>query len=636
MITKEDFGCLRDCDSYTREFQRRLESQGVIFWTEKTVRIPSLKLVLTKHDLGEEARKRYSQIFQGHQIRVIWYFDYSDLKECYQREGIIGGKQKKKSGAAKQKEKLEVRRRSLTKLPDTTSQTDEAGPSGTQVVDLSPIKSEPHKDSSDTDTDSEEEQLTLGLEQPGDDSDTDSSGSDPESSESDEEEDPEVVAMADPPVPAANVVVAAANVIPAGNSLEENRRALLGNDYNQVAAVEDLRRQSSMYWMADLVNKHLVGASVYRELIFKNNEYVAALSLEDKTRYLPMLINVICQSRMAAINENGRIPLQVLMIAEMTGLYQDAKTADAATSAARMNAACLAILEDPDLITCCAMQSARRLAPLVAPAAGANAEAPDNNQQGENNLIPRDDPAVLFGEVVNRIRLDVDSRPMITPLAAYTCAVTAMAKKGMVSQHCLDKIIDGVKSDLGRQIALSTELIRRYHDRFPITLTRENVARRMKAIEDIIPEENMRLKIIIRQAALSGLTCITTIKKAMDTRPDFPWARVCALFPGEAQAATEAFRVIGDNPYYGFTSTMEGVASIRYKNLAYVAKEVLIRYLGESDLKNYAGFPRTPMYPDRVAAIFDAYRADEEPAGAPAENQALLTAMREAAVPFGY
>lgn len=110
-------------------------------------------------------------------------------------------------------------------------------------------------------------------------------------------------------------------------------------------------------------------------------------------------------------------------------------------------------------------------------------------------------------------------------LLQITCAVTAVAKMGMVSQQCLEKILDGVKSDLGHQIVLTTELIRRYHDRFPIALTVENVSVRMKAIEDIIPEENLRLKIIIRQAALSGLTCITTIKKAMDTRPDFPWAR---------------------------------------------------------------------------------------------------------------
>ncbi|ALP32030.1 putative nucleoprotein [Imjin River virus 1] len=636
MICREDFEHLRDCDNYSRDFKRRLEKEGYIFWTDKTVVIPELGLVLTKHDLDTEARRKYDQVFKGYKVRVFWYFDYSDLRREIQSAGTIGGKQKKKTGATKQKEKLEERRKSLSKVTLQPQDNEVAGPSGTQSTSKLIGEPEALSDSEYSDFGSEISRLFIDHdEEYGPDSEDSSSSSEEEEEVLEQEEDNHAD-MADGQnqgIPGGGAVD---NARGAFGSLEANRANMLGEDYDRDVAIGGLRDASSIYWMEDLVNRHLVGASVYRELIFKNNPRVAEMSQDDKANYLPMLINVICQSRMQAINENGRIPLQVLMIAEMTGLYQSEKTANEETSILRMNAACLAILTTPEMITCCNLEGMRRLAPIPQAAGAAGAGQQGNNDQGNNNYIARDNYQGMFDEIMARIRADLEARPMVTPLAAYTCAITAIAKKGMVSQMCLEKILDGVRTDLGRQITLSTDLIRRYHDRFPITLTRENVASRMKAIEDIIPEDNLRLKIIIRQAALSGLTCITTIKKAMDTRPDFPWARVCALYPNEVQAATNAFTLIGDNPYYGFTSTMEGVASNRYKNLAYVAKEVLIRYLGDSDLRQYAGFPRTPLYPDRVAAIFDDYERREEPEINGNENQALLDAMRAAAVPYGY
>lgn len=69
---------------------------------------------------------------------------------------------------------------------------------------------------------------------------------------------------------------------------------------------------------------------------------------------------------------------------------------------------------------------------------------------------------------------------------------------------------------------------------------------------------------------------------------------------------------------------MEGVASNRYKNLAYIAKEILIRYQGETDLRNYAGFPRAPMYADRVQAIFSEYEGAQRNDGIPDKNAGLL------------
>lgn len=480
------------------------------------MRIPHLKLVLTKHDLREETRYTYEQIFKGHQIKVIWYFDYADLKEVYATVATIGGKGKKKTGAVKKREKLEERRKSLSKTIVVSLNPEEAGPSGTQVNTLDLLIRAPDDSETEPDFGSDIDQLFSSGERVTNPVD----GSADEESEDDDHDlnqQEEVENRME-----GNQGQAADAPAVAGN-LGANIRHMVGEAYVAATAIADLRERSSMYWMQDLIDKNLTGSSVYRELIFKNNARVAALTQEDKNAFLPMLISVVSQSRMVATNEAGRVPLQVLIIAEMTGLYQEAKTAAEDISERRMDAACLAILENPDTITCCEMNGARR--PVNPPAPEGNAPA----AVLPANQISRADAQGIFDEVMDRIRADRESRPMMSPIAAYTCAITAMAKKGMVSQNCLDKILEGVRADLGKQITLSIELVRRYHDRFPITLTRENVAARMKAIEDILPEENMRLKIIIRQAALSGLTCITTIKKAMDVQRDFYWAQACAL-----------------------------------------------------------------------------------------------------------
>ena len=51
--------------------------------------------------------------------------------------------------------------------------------------------------------------------------------------------------------------------------------------------------------------------------------------------------------------------------------------------------------------------------------------------------------------------------------------------------------------------------------------------------------------------------------------------------------------------------------STLYKNIAWVAMELLIRLNGERKLSNYAGWVRSTPYPDQVNMIIDSYVAKQ-------------------------
>lgn len=102
----------------------------------------------------------------------------------------------------------------------------------------------------------------------------------------------------------------------------------------------------------------------------------------------------------------------------------------------------------------------------------------------------------------------------------------------------------------------------------------------------------MRLRLTIVQAAGSGLTCLILILKAMRIYANFPWWVVAALYGNEMANVETATTAVGDNPYYGFKKDLGAVKSRLYKNIAWVAKELLVRINGETTLNNYKWIPR--------------------------------------------
>jgi hypothetical protein len=71
------------------------------------------------------------------------------------------------------------------------------------------------------------------------------------------------------------------------------------------------------------------------------------------------------------------------------------------------------------------------------------------------------------------------------------------------------------------------------------------------AWQGAIENYTLRLKLILEQAAGSGLTPIIIIKKAIQIFPKFDWAKFNRKFPGDMENSRVAAEAIGANRYYG-------------------------------------------------------------------------------------
>lgn len=140
----------------------------------------------------------------------------------------------------------------------------------------------------------------------------------------------------------------------------------------------------------------------------------------------------------------------------------------------------------------------------------------------------------------------------------------------------------------------------------------ENIADVFIRWTALIGQKSLRLALTIQQAAGTGLTTLIVIGNAIKSYPDFDWAQVRLHFPQEWNNFTRAVQVVNNNPYYGYRKDLGVVKSTLYKNLSYIAKELLIKVGGQQSLTQYAEFP--VRIPDKAG--FDVLISDYEAAHA--------------------
>jgi len=90
------------------------------------------------------------------------------------------------------------------------------------------------------------------------------------------------------------------------------------------------------------------------------------------------------------------------------------------------------------------------------------------------------------------------------------------------------------------------------------------------------------------------------IGRAINTFPTFLWAKIEHI-TGEITKYHAAAILVNGNRYYGFKKDLGAAKSTNYKNLGWVANELLLRCNGEVSLKGYHGWIRVPT----KAAIAD-------------------------------
>lgn len=93
-----------------------------------------------------------------------------------------------------------------------------------------------------------------------------------------------------------------------------------------------------------------------------------------------------------------------------------------------------------------------------------------------------------------------------------------------------------------------------------------------------------------------------------------PGGKVARPFPMEVTNFGAAIAVVGTNTYYGFSNDLDLVQSTKFKNLAFIAIQLLQKHRGQEyvSLKNYRGTGKKPSKADLVMDMLDAYAPDNE------------------------
>lgn len=190
----------------------------------------------------------------------------------------------------------------------------------------------------------------------------------------------------------------------------------------------------------------------------------------------------------------------------------------------------------------------------------------------------------------------------------------AIAKQGNVTTRFITKVRQGVMADLQVHVDLSPALVSLFWNSFRSGIDENNAQLLFANWADWIPVAALRLRLIVQQTAMTGLTVLACIGKAMNLHPNFSWAWVAYKLPVEMNAFQTAVQLVGDNTYYGYRRDLGPVSSTHYKTLGYIAYQLLLRGNGMQTLTGYKGWPRN--VPADINAKIDEYidgRAVAEP-----------------------
>lgn len=188
----------------------------------------------------------------------------------------------------------------------------------------------------------------------------------------------------------------------------------------------------------------------------------------------------------------------------------------------------------------------------------------------------------------------------------------AVLKRGTISEAFADKISAGLATDLQiTNLRIDVEACKVFYSIFGGLVTDVTIAEITTRWELLLPTPALRLRLTVAQASGSGLTALSVTGRAIRTYTDFDWGRIREIYGDEWANFTTAVQTVGENHWYGFRKDLSIVASTKYKNLSYVAKELLTKVNGESSLKNYGGWTRRAKYQGTVDLLIANYETDK-------------------------
>lgn len=196
-----------------------------------------------------------------------------------------------------------------------------------------------------------------------------------------------------------------------------------------------------------------------------------------------------------------------------------------------------------------------------------------------------------------------------SPLMVLALTVAALTKKGTVTDEWISRYLDGINADTGKRVAGTRfrETSSRIWTQMSNRITPAIAAQVCGLWTQMLPVTSVRLRTAVQHASKQGMTTMLAIGRAMRLFPRFEWARLLANFPAEGIAWNAAVGVVNGDVYFGYSANLGAVRSRLFPNLAWTAKELLIRFNGETGLANYAGWIRQPKKRDMINELLAHY-----------------------------
>jgi hypothetical protein len=191
--------------------------------------------------------------------------------------------------------------------------------------------------------------------------------------------------------------------------------------------------------------------------------------------------------------------------------------------------------------------------------------------------------------------------PRKLTLGALLSGITAMCQRGSMTERRIEKVVMGVGPVAPMGDYLTNRSARGAYDVIRSIFPADRAIGGMFAkLQQVFPRDlQLRMNLIVSQAAGSGVAAVNIIVQAMRTTSTCPaWRLVDRMAPEERPSLQQAMAIVAANPYAGFDLGRNIDPVLRatgYPGYLHTALKILTSLDDRSTVRYYGGKPVTPI-----------------------------------------
>lgn len=218
---------------------------------------------------------------------------------------------------------------------------------------------------------------------------------------------------------------------------------------------------------------------------------------------------------------------------------------------------------------------------------------------------------VQMFDYMHQLSLIADERQRGRALGVILMTVTSFSLRGVITHSKLSRVVNDLLPVIPyASEALNAADIALTWATFGHLVDDGNMPGIMRRWLGFVAAGAVRLRVLLAQAAGSGLTFLDVIARAINGHSDFSWPYVARMYPQEWPAAGRAITLVGGNPYYGYRHDLTEVRSTLFKNLAAFCGKLLVA-AGDQSLDGYRGFVEEKINKESIMRMIDGYMSSQ-------------------------